>query len=706
MPDFQSPDRELLRRIASQDREAFQQLYARYEKPAYNLALKMTRQTHLAEEALQAGMYRVWRYAGSCHDESARGWILKIVANEALRLLRIPRHREASSENLDHFQAARPQTSGTMDALEGLVHDEGHSALRKALDQLPTHQRQCLLLHYGAELSQREIGRALGVSQRSISTWIGESLEAVRKKLAGSGFAALAETIKSSPNPSGASELWAEIILAGTNAPETLGAKIMEQVNDPKFPVLNSQSSRSKWIVSLSFCVLLGTALFAALNPFDATEHEDPTTTKSSSASDEPAPRWIWHFEPGENQALLIALKGHWKLNTAGGYSGSGCLKASTDKGCTILIDLPKHDLPFEVRFKTIFSQSSHTYLGWKDQACVAWIPRRTHSFPLPRMNAWVAHTFRVSEKRIEQTINGSGTDMCLFEGQGTGQLVLRLGPAQRLDDLEILPLNVKELPGAEAIEGYFDSLPEGEHTGIVPLPNDFSPTEAQPLFMVFPPFQRSMLDPFKHRKPGLLDFNSPIDGIKFNVARGRWRHVRDRTGQAFMKTGPQGMYAVFTTPVAISCNHISLRVRPDEDQPIPNLEIGFPWGRRTGFFRKAFRPAPMPAGQWKRIDFYFSSGFLDVWVEGQRHSLAFMEPPWRKIGYLKLSGTGYAIDDFLFDHLPPNRFPKLDAYRKVLEGLPGEKRKGRVQIPEIPGTQQGESAHIEFLDEVWPDMP
>ncbi len=56
-------DADLLVRVAEHDREAFEQLYRRYVRSVFGLALRRLRDRHPAEDAVQETFAAVWRSA-------------------------------------------------------------------------------------------------------------------------------------------------------------------------------------------------------------------------------------------------------------------------------------------------------------------------------------------------------------------------------------------------------------------------------------------------------------------------------------------------------------------------------------------------------------------------------------------------------------------------------------------------------------------
>ncbi len=178
---------ELLRRIATRDRAAFQKLYERFARHAYNIALHLTREPALAEEAVQDGMLRVWRYAGTCHEQNPRAWMSRIVANESFRLLK--KKTRGVPVRDDGVNSVPIEEESKDDLAEG---HELHQALHRSIERLPDVTRQIVALYYGASLSQRKIAAMLQMPQTTISLKLREAIEQLRGSLAGAGFAGAA----------------------------------------------------------------------------------------------------------------------------------------------------------------------------------------------------------------------------------------------------------------------------------------------------------------------------------------------------------------------------------------------------------------------------------------------------------------------------------------------------------------------------------
>lgn len=175
--------------IESRDREAFTTLVERHQQAAYSLALHITRKPESAQDAVQEGMLRAWRFAESYREKrNVRGWLLRIVAREGLRLMRTKTRDRTETSRDGAFEPVALEASPT----ETAASQEEIEALRGGLKKLSPIQHQLLALYYGAGMDQREIGEELSLSQQVVSYRIKDALKRLRSSLTAAGFASAA----------------------------------------------------------------------------------------------------------------------------------------------------------------------------------------------------------------------------------------------------------------------------------------------------------------------------------------------------------------------------------------------------------------------------------------------------------------------------------------------------------------------------------
>jgi RNA polymerase sigma-70 factor (ECF subfamily) len=169
-------DHALLTRLATGDQSAVGDLYDRYGRQVFALAVRMLNDRAAAEDVTQEVFVKVWRNAS--RFDAVRGspatWILHIAHTttvDALRSRRVqPERYEQWPEESD--PAADPVASAELADMGAQV--------RGALMRLPAEQRHTLELAYFGALTQSEIATRLQVPLGTVKGRIRLGLEALR----------------------------------------------------------------------------------------------------------------------------------------------------------------------------------------------------------------------------------------------------------------------------------------------------------------------------------------------------------------------------------------------------------------------------------------------------------------------------------------------------------------------------------------------
>jgi RNA polymerase sigma factor (sigma-70 family) len=150
-------DEALVALVARGDDGALAELYDRYGRVAYGVALRVLRDAALAEDAVQEAFVALWRTAARFVPERARAstWLLTLVHRRAVDAVR--REQRRRTEPLEH--AADPATAGADD--DALLRFE-RERVQGALAQLPDAQREALELAYFGGFTQAELADRLG----------------------------------------------------------------------------------------------------------------------------------------------------------------------------------------------------------------------------------------------------------------------------------------------------------------------------------------------------------------------------------------------------------------------------------------------------------------------------------------------------------------------------------------------------------------
>ena len=184
--DDASPTPEvLLAACAVGERTAFQALYREFGPPAYGLALRVLRDEHLAQDALQDAFTQVWTEAGRFDPGSgtARAWIMTLVHRRA-----VDRVRRDQADR----QRGRDWGVGQLDTDHDTVAEvvelrAEHRRVRSAMNVLSPIQRQALELAYYRGLTQAQVAEHLGIPLGTAKTRLRDSLHRLRRELEGTG---------------------------------------------------------------------------------------------------------------------------------------------------------------------------------------------------------------------------------------------------------------------------------------------------------------------------------------------------------------------------------------------------------------------------------------------------------------------------------------------------------------------------------------
>ena len=166
----------LLRAASRGDAGAWSALMARFTARLVAVARRHRLTTHDAEDIVQTTWLRLLEHADSVRDPAAVGaWLETTARRESLRVLGAARREPpADPEQLT--------TEPVWDDTEpDLMTDETRAAIRRVLDELPSRQRQLLVMLFAdEEPSYEEIGRMLDMPIGSIGPTRARGLERLR----------------------------------------------------------------------------------------------------------------------------------------------------------------------------------------------------------------------------------------------------------------------------------------------------------------------------------------------------------------------------------------------------------------------------------------------------------------------------------------------------------------------------------------------
>lgn len=156
-------ERDLLRRTAARDRDAFKALYLVYHRRLARFLVRLTRQYDVAEEIINDTMWIVWQKAGEFRG-SARvsTWIMGIAYRRALKTLR--------RANLQARWIEADATVELTDHGATVAGAERRELVEHALAQLPLEQRLVLEFTFYLGHSCHEIAEIMECPVNTVKT--------------------------------------------------------------------------------------------------------------------------------------------------------------------------------------------------------------------------------------------------------------------------------------------------------------------------------------------------------------------------------------------------------------------------------------------------------------------------------------------------------------------------------------------------------
>src|SRR5256885_80000 len=176
-------DEALVLLAARSEQAALAELYDRYGRAAYGLALRVLRDEGLAEDAVQEAFLAVWREAGRFLAERGRAssWILTLVHRRAVDIVRREQRRRSEPLERATEDAGAPVDEQAWLRLQ-------RERVQAALGQLPDPQREAIELAYYGGFTQSQLAERLGQPLGTIKSRMFTGLRRLRELLAEAGL--------------------------------------------------------------------------------------------------------------------------------------------------------------------------------------------------------------------------------------------------------------------------------------------------------------------------------------------------------------------------------------------------------------------------------------------------------------------------------------------------------------------------------------
>lgn len=185
-------EQELIRQAGQGDESAFEALVKAYEKPVYNLCLRMCGDRDEALDLSQDTFIKAWHAIALFQGDSKfQTWLLRIASNTCIdHLRRKKRRKTVSLTELDDENQPLERQIADYSTDPALLAEKAqdHEAVRAAMDRLPEQDRLILSLRAVEDMSYQEIGTALELPAGTVKSRISRAREKIRRQLDGNLF--------------------------------------------------------------------------------------------------------------------------------------------------------------------------------------------------------------------------------------------------------------------------------------------------------------------------------------------------------------------------------------------------------------------------------------------------------------------------------------------------------------------------------------
>jgi RNA polymerase sigma-70 factor (ECF subfamily) len=157
-------------------------LYAQFGRPAFALAYRVLGDPEAAEDVVQDAFLTAWRHAATCErlGGSVRPWLMAVVRNRAIDVMRAGRSRPVVNAALD--EAYFIPAEGSDPAGQAVRRIEVLS-VRIAVAALPPVQRETVELAFFAGLSYVEVAERMGAPLGTVKSRIRLATRRLRELL-------------------------------------------------------------------------------------------------------------------------------------------------------------------------------------------------------------------------------------------------------------------------------------------------------------------------------------------------------------------------------------------------------------------------------------------------------------------------------------------------------------------------------------------
>ncbi|MGH7570993.1 MAG: RNA polymerase sigma factor [Gemmatimonadota bacterium] len=187
-------DEQLVDEALSGSQSAYRELVRRFERPVFNLVVRMVRDHTLAEDVAQDAFIKAFTRLDTYRPEQGKfsNWLFKIAHNTAIDQLRKSGPDTYSLDRGDDdddpdFHAVLADTDATT-PLEAAERADLAESMAAAVERLRPEYREVIVLRHQEGLAYEEIAEIAGLPLGTVKTYIHRARKELAALLGGSGW--------------------------------------------------------------------------------------------------------------------------------------------------------------------------------------------------------------------------------------------------------------------------------------------------------------------------------------------------------------------------------------------------------------------------------------------------------------------------------------------------------------------------------------
>lgn len=179
-------EKALIGQILAGDQDAFARLVQAYQKPVYNLCLRMVSNPTDAEDLAQEAFVKAWRGLRFYKHEAAFStWLYRLTSNVCIDFLRRQKKTVSLTVEEDAPELEVPDAAPLPE--EQVLNKEKQQAVAAAMAQLEEEYRLALTLRVVEDLTYEQIAEVLDIKVGTVKSRIARARERMRKMLLENG---------------------------------------------------------------------------------------------------------------------------------------------------------------------------------------------------------------------------------------------------------------------------------------------------------------------------------------------------------------------------------------------------------------------------------------------------------------------------------------------------------------------------------------